>query len=274
MHTGRVRADPIPLPEDAAVDCAERYACLADPVRVRLLHAVAAGPATVDELAELVGVSQDTCAHHVRTLADNGFVEVDAAVVTGTARRAGLPHPAETVLGLLAAPDRSDDVPGDVVVRALREEDWPAVRRTYGEGIATGNATFETEVPDRRTLDRTWLPDHRWVAEIDGRVVGWAAAAAVSSRPVYCGVAETSVYVGERHRGRGVGKALIHRQVTAADDAGLWTLQTTIFPENRAAIALHRSAGYRTLGVRERIARHHGVWRDTVLLERRRADDL
>ncbi|GAA4618708.1 hypothetical protein GCM10023108_40600 [Saccharopolyspora hordei] len=270
MHTGRVRADPIPLPEDVAVDCAERYACLADPVRVRLLHAVAAGPATVDELAELVGVSQDTCAHHVRTLADNGFVEVDAAVVTGTARRAGLPHPAETVLGLLAVPDRSDDVPGDVVVRALREEDWPAVRRTYGEGIATGNATFETEVPPREVLEATWLADHRWVAEVDGAVAGWAAATPVSARECYAGVVETSLYVGADVRGRGVGKALLRRQVAAADAGGLWTLQTSIFPENRASLLLHRAAGFRVVGVRERIGRHHGAWRDTVLLERRR----
>ena len=96
----------------------------------------------------------------------------------------------------------------------------------------------------------------------------------MSDRDAYAGVAETSIYVGEGHRGRGVGKALIHRQVMAADEAGLWTLQTSIFPENRAGIALHQSAGFRTLGVRERIGRHHGVWRDVVFLERRRTDDL
>jgi L-amino acid N-acyltransferase YncA len=150
--------------------------------------------------------------------------------------------------------------------------DWPAVRRIYAEGIATGNATFETEVPDRCTLDHAWMPEHRWVAELDGQVVGWAAAHQVSTRLVYAGVAETSIYVGDGYRGRGVGKALIHRQVTAADTAGLWTLQTAIFPENRASIALHQSAGFRTLGVRERIGQHHGIWRDTVFLERRRLD--
>jgi L-amino acid N-acyltransferase YncA len=158
------------------------------------------------------------------------------------------------------------------VIKTMRAEDWPQVREIYLEGIATGNATFETDVPDRRTLDHSWLPDHRWVAEIDGQVVGWAAARVVSTRPVYAGVAETSLYVGDGHRGRGVGKALIHHQVTAADTAGLWTLQTAIFPENRASIALHQSAGFRTLGVRDRIGRHHGVWRDTVFLERRRTD--
>lgn len=111
------------------------------------------------------------------------------------------------------------------------------------------------------------------MAEVDGRVAGWAAAKRVSARPVYAGVAETSIYVGEDHRGRGVGKALIHRQVTAADADGLWTLQTSIFPENRASLNLHHAAGFRTLAVRERIGRHHGIWRDTVFLERRRTSD-
>jgi L-amino acid N-acyltransferase YncA len=156
----------------------------------------------------------------------------------------------------------------------MEARDWADVRRIYAEGIATGHATFETDVPDRRTLERGWLPEHRWVAELDGHVVGWAAVTPVSSRAVHAGVAETSIYIGDGYRGRGVGTALIHRQVMAADDAGLWTLQTSIFPENRAGIALHRSAGFRTLGVRERIGRHHGVWRDTVFLERRRTDDL
>ena len=104
------------------------------------------------------------------------------------------------------------------------------------------------------------------------QIVGWAAASCVSKRDCYAGVAESSVYVGEGFRGRGVGKALLHKQVTVADTAGLWTLQTSIFPENRAGIALHHAAGFRTLGVRERIATHHGAWRDTVFLERRRAN--
>lgn len=171
-----------------------------------------------------------------------------------------------------SAPLRPQDLPGDVTVRALEAHDWPAVRRIYAEGIVTGHATFETEVPERDSLEHSWLPDHRWVAEIGDQVAGWAAAKSVSARPVYAGVAETSVYVGAGFRGRGVGKWLIHRQVTAADERGLWTLQTSIFPENPASIALHQSAGFRTLGVRERIGRHHGVWRDTVFLERRSAD--
>jgi L-amino acid N-acyltransferase YncA/DNA-binding transcriptional ArsR family regulator len=266
-------------PADAAT-YAEWFACLADPTRVRLLHAVAvAGRAVpVGELAEQVGISQSTCSHHIRKLADVGFVvlrkEKTATLVTvNAACCTGLPHAADAVMGMLGPrPCCPEDLPADVTVRALEPGDWADVRRIYAEGIATGNATFETDVPDRRTLDHAWLPDHRWVAEIDGQVVGWAAARAVSTRPVYAGVAETSLYVGDGHRGRGVGKALIHRQVTAADTAGLWTLQTAIFPENRASIALHQSAGFRTLGVRDRIGRHHGVWRDTVFLERRRTD--
>ena len=111
------------------------------------------------------------------------------------------------------------------------------------------------------------------MAELDGTVVGWAAASPVSARECYRGVAETSVYVAETARGRGVGKSLLHRQVTEADAGGLWTLQTSIFPENRASIALHHAAGYRTLAVRPRIAQLDGVWRDTVLLERRRSTD-
>jgi L-amino acid N-acyltransferase YncA/DNA-binding transcriptional ArsR family regulator len=270
---------PGQLPPNDAATYAEWFACLADPTRVRLLHAiaVAARPVPVGELAEQVGISQSTCSHHVRKLAEVGFValrkeKTTTLVTVNAACCTGLPHAADAVMGMLAPrPCCPEDLPTDVTVRPLEPHDWPTVRRIYADGIATGNATFDTEVPDRRTLDHAWLPGHRWVAELDGQVVGWAAARPVSTRPVYAGVAETSIYVADGYRGRGVGKALIHRQVTAADTAGLWTLQTAIFPENRASIALHQSAGFRTLGVRERIGQHHGVWRDTVFLERRAA---
>jgi L-amino acid N-acyltransferase YncA/DNA-binding transcriptional ArsR family regulator len=273
---------PAQLGAQDAATYAEWFACLAEPMRVRLLHAVAVAgrETTVGALTEQLGISQSTCSHHLRKLADVGFVRLrkegtSTLVSVNPACCTGLPHAADAVMGMLGPrPCCPQDLPGDVAVRAMQADDWADVRRIYAEGIATGNATFETEVPDRRTLDRTWLPEHRWVAELDGRVVGWAAAAPVSTRAVHSGVAETSIYVGDGHRGRRVGTALIHRQVTAADDAGLWTLQTSIFPENRASIALHRSAGFRTLGMRERIGRHHGVWRDTVFLERRRTDDL
>jgi L-amino acid N-acyltransferase YncA/DNA-binding transcriptional ArsR family regulator len=267
-------------PVDAA-RYAEWFACLAEPTRVRLLHAVAVAgrEVTVGELTEQLGVSQSTCSHHLRKLADVGFVhlrkERTATLVSvNPACCTGLPHAADAVMGMLGPrPCCPTDLPADVTVRALDAGDWTDVRRIYGEAIATGDATFETEVPDRRALDEAWLPGHRWVAELDGAVVGWAAAEPVSARPACAGVAQTAICVGEGFRGRGVGTALIHRQVTAADDAGLWTLQTSIFPENRAGIALHQSAGYRTLGLRERIGRLDGRWRDTVFLERRRTDD-
>lgn len=265
------------LPASEAATYAEWFACLAEPVRVRLLHAVATSPQgiTIGSLTEIVGVSQSTCSHHVRKLADVGFVllrkEGTATIVTvNPACCVGLPHAADAVMGLLAPrPCCPDDVPADVSVRALEADDWPAVRRIYGEGIATGIATFETTVPSKAALDARWLPEHRWVAELDGQVVGWTTAALVSTRDCYAGVAETSIYVGEGYRGRGIGKALLRRQVTAADTAGLWTLQTSIFTENRASIALHHQAGYRTVGIRERAAQRDGVWHDTVLIERR-----
>lgn len=257
------------------------FACLGDPTRVRMLHAVAAAgrAMTVGELTEQLGISQSTCSHHVRRLAEVRFVSVrkegtTTLVSVNPACCTGLPHAADAVMGLLATRPccPPEDTPGDVAVRALQPADWAPVRRIYAEGITTGDATFETEVPGRTSLEATWLPEHRWVAEVDGQVAGWAAAAAVSPRACYAGVAETSVYVGEGYRGRGIGKALIGKQVTAADAGGLWTLQASIFPENRASLALHYTAGFRTLGVRERIARLHGHWRDTIFIERRRPD--
>jgi L-amino acid N-acyltransferase YncA/DNA-binding transcriptional ArsR family regulator len=265
------------LPAGEAATYAEWFAGLAEPVRVRLLHAVATSPTgiTVGALTEILGTSQSTTSHHVRKLADVGFVRVrkegTATVVTvNPACCVGLPQAADAVMGLLATrPSAPDELPADVTVRALESGDWAAVRRIYAEGIATGIATFETAVPSRAGLDAKWLPGHRWVAEIDGAVVGWTAASPASTRDCYAGVAETAIYVADGNRGRGVGKALLHKQVTAADDAGLWTLQTAIFTENRASIALHRAGGYRTVGIRERIAQRDGVWCDTVFMERR-----
>jgi L-amino acid N-acyltransferase YncA/DNA-binding transcriptional ArsR family regulator len=274
-------ASPPLLPVADATTYAGWFACLAEPMRVRLLHAVAVatGPVTVGELTEQLGISQATCSHHVRKLADAGFLRVrkdgTATLITvNAACCTGLPHAADAVMGILAPrPCRPDNLPSDVHVRALRTEDWPGVRRLYGDGIATGDATFDTDVPSRVTLDATWLPGHRWVAHVGDALAGWAAITAASTRSCYAGVGETSVYVGDGFRGRGVGKALLHQQVSAADADDLWTLQTSIFPENRAGLALHHAAGFRTLGVRERIAHQHGVWRDTVFLERRRSQD-
>jgi L-amino acid N-acyltransferase YncA/DNA-binding transcriptional ArsR family regulator len=268
------------LPAAAAADYAECFACLADPTRVRLLHAVAtsAGGLTVGELTEQLGISQSTASHHVRKLAAVGFVHVTKAgtstrVTVNEACCTGLPHMADVVMGVVGAtrPCCPDDIPADVAVRSLEDADWPAVRRIYREGIDTGVATFETSVPPGTRLAAHWLPGHRWVAEAGGAVVGWTAVAPVSGRHCYRGVGETSVYVDQAFRGRGVGKALLRRQVTAADADGLWTLQTSVFTENRASLSLHHQAGYRTVGIRERIAQRDGVWHDTVLLERRSA---
>jgi len=158
---------------------------------------------------------------------------------------------------------------GAAAVRPLRHDDWPAVAAIYADGIATGDATFETDVPGWDAWDAAHLAEPRLVAEVDGAVAGWAALAPVSVRPVYAGVAECSVYVAKPARGRGVGRALLAALVDGADRAGVWTLQAGIFPENAASLALHEGAGFRRVGLRERIGQLHGRWRDVVLLERR-----
>jgi phosphinothricin acetyltransferase len=153
--------------------------------------------------------------------------------------------------------------------RDFRPGDWPEVARIYEQGIATGNATFETEVPSWEDWDGAHLPGQRFVAERDGRVVGWIALAPVSSRACYRGVAEISVYVEEGARGGGVGSQLLAAVVESAERAGIWSLQTSVFPENGASLALLQRFGFRVVGTRERIGRLHGVWRNTVLVERR-----
>jgi len=154
-------------------------------------------------------------------------------------------------------------------IRALTAADWPEVEEIYRQGIATHEATFETAPPSWEEFDATRLAAHRLVCVEHGRVVGWAALSPVSARECYAGVVEHSVYVREGRRGTGVGGVLLDALVASADEAGLWTLQTSIFPENAASLALHERAGFRVVGRRERIARLEGRWRDTLLLERR-----
>ncbi len=162
---------------------------------------------------------------------------------------------------------------GDVLVRPMTAADWPAVERIYAEGIATRNATFAAEPPPWPDFDAGHTADHRFVAELDGEldgeVVGWVACSPVSSRCVYRGVLELSVYVAGSARGRGVGSALLGALVASSEAAGVWTLQTGIFPENIASLALHRRHGFREVGRRERLGEMDGVWRDVLLLERR-----
>ena len=157
----------------------------------------------------------------------------------------------------------------DPVIQPLTAAHWPAVRAIYEQGIATGDATFETAAPEWAAWDRGHLAGHRLVLTLDGQVVGWAALAPVSERCAYAGVAEASVYVAAAAAGQGVGRALLERLVAGAEAAGIWTVQAGIFPENTASLALHRRCGFRTVGVRERLGRLGGRWRDVVLLERR-----
>ena len=153
--------------------------------------------------------------------------------------------------------------------RDLRPGDWPEVARIYEEGIATGNATFETEVPSWEAWDAAHLPEHRFVAERDARVAGWIALLPVSPRACYAGVAEISAYVGEEARGQGVGGELLATAIESSERAGIWTLQTGVFPENEPSLRLLLRFGFRVVGTRARIGRLHGIWRDVVLLERR-----
>ncbi|GAA5207196.1 GNAT family N-acetyltransferase [Microbacterium kyungheense] len=160
-------------------------------------------------------------------------------------------------------------------IRVMERADWPAVERIYAQGIEDGEATFEVATPTWSAFDAGKLPALRFVAVAkDGAVCGWVAASPVSSRPAYRGVVEHSVYVDRAARGRGIGQLLLGAFIAAAEDAGVWTIQSSIFPENAASLRLHQAAGFRVVGRRERIARagvgpHAGTWRDTILIERR-----
>lgn len=157
-----------------------------------------------------------------------------------------------------------------MILRSLTPGDWPSVRAIYEQGIESGHATFETEVPSWEEWDATRLPQARIVATEGETVVGFAALSPTSKRAVYSGVAEVMVYVAAEHRGRGIGTRLMRRLVEESEAAGLWTLQASIFPENQASVRAHLGVGFREVGRRERIARFHdGRWRDTVVLERR-----
>ncbi len=156
-----------------------------------------------------------------------------------------------------------------IAIELMTAADWDDVARIYAEGIATGHATFETAVPSWEAWDGSHLPELRLVARLDGEVVGWAALAPVSDRCVYGGVAENSVYVAASTRGKGVGRELLEALVRASEEAGFWTIQTGIFPENAASIHVHEEVGFRVVGTRERLGKLDGVWRDVVFLERR-----
>ncbi|MGF6886702.1 L-amino acid N-acyltransferase YncA [Nocardia sp. GAS34] len=157
-----------------------------------------------------------------------------------------------------------------VHIAAMRTEHAAQVLDIYQRGIDDGDATFETHAPTWEKFDNTKLPSHRLVAlDPHNRVLGWVAVVAVSDRCAYAGVVEHSVYVHPDARGRGIGMALLSALLESTDNAGIWTVQSGIFPENAASPALHTRAGFRVIGTRERIGRHHGRWRDVILIERR-----
>jgi L-amino acid N-acyltransferase YncA len=156
------------------------------------------------------------------------------------------------------------------VIDAMRAEDWPAVRAIYLEGIAGGNATFETEAPPWETWDAKHLAAPRLVFR-DPDVIGWAALTRVSQRACYAGVAEISVYVSSAAHGKGIGSQLLQALVEQSEANGIWTLQASIFPENEASVRIHQRCGFRIVGRREKIAQLNGIWRDTLMLERRSA---
>ena len=154
-------------------------------------------------------------------------------------------------------------------LRLMTAADREAVLSIYLAGIASGQATFETEPPTWANWDKAHLPAPRLVAISDERIVGWAALSPVSAREVYAGVAEVSVYVAEDMHGKGIGTLLLNALVRESEQNGIWTLQASIFPENAASVSLHHLCGFREVGTRKRIAQMKGVWRDTLLFERR-----
>lgn len=157
----------------------------------------------------------------------------------------------------------------EVIIESMAADDWLAVRAVYLEGIATGDATFETEAPSWETWDSGHLSFARLVVRDGDDVIGWAALSPVSQRKAYLGVAEVSVYVAASSRGQGVGKGLLERLIHESEQNGIWTLQAAVFPENAATLAVHKRCGFREVGRRERISKLNSNWRDTILLERR-----
>jgi L-amino acid N-acyltransferase YncA/DNA-binding transcriptional ArsR family regulator len=290
---------------------AEQYAgwfrALSDATRAQIVSVLAqrGQPMKVGEIVAAVHVSQSTVSQHLKVLGRVRFVLSESR---GTARHYRLnqacvdsfPHAADLIVG--RRPPRPP-VPGPVIagppgragitvpatqaagvsvparrpvgasIRAMRPADAGRVLAIYQAGLDVGDASFETEAPSWAAFDASKLPGHRHVAiaEDSGEVLGWVAATAVSDRCAYAGVVEHSVYVDPAARGRGAGAALLRALIGSTEAAGIWTIQSGIFPENTISIRLHERAGFHVVGTRERIGRHHGRWRDVVLIERRSA---
>ncbi len=156
-----------------------------------------------------------------------------------------------------------------MLIRSMQASDWEQVHQIYTEGIATGIATFETTAPNYERWDKAHISSCRLVVEEDGVILGWAALSPVSSRCVYGGVGEVSVYIGANSRGKGVGKLLLEKLIKESENAGFWTIQSGVFPENKASIKLHEKVGFRYIGKRERVGKIQGVWKDNLLFEKR-----
>ncbi len=156
-----------------------------------------------------------------------------------------------------------------VTIQLIQIEHWQAVKEIYEEGIRTGNATFEKQAPDFKVWDKGHLKHSRMVASLNSEIAGWAALSPFSGRSIYAGVAEVSVYVKQKYRGQKVGNLLLHSLVTDSEAKNIWTLQSGIFPENKASIKIHEANGFRIVGYREKIGQMNGIWRDTILMERR-----
>jgi L-amino acid N-acyltransferase YncA/DNA-binding transcriptional ArsR family regulator len=295
---------PAPLPRDEARQYAAWFRALSDPTRIQVVSVLAraAGSLTVGQIVAATKVSQATVSQHLKVLAEVRFVLADrqgtkryyrlneacvgsfptaADLVGGRAAPApagaflagafpgglptGLPDglPASLPDGLPAS------LPDGLTIRPMVNGDAAQVLAIYQAGLDSGEASFETSAPSWADFDAARLPGHRLVAAdpASGEVIGWAAVSPVSDRYVYEGVVEHSIYVAPAARRRGVGAALLRALIRSTAAAGIWTIQSGIFPENTASLRLHEKAGFRVVGIRKRIGRHYGRWRDVLLLE-------
>ncbi len=270
-----------------AEDYAAWFRALADATRVKIVSLLArhGGPMKVGDIVAAVQVGQSTVSQHLKVLAAVRFVLAERR---GTARYYRIneacvslfPTAADLVGGIAAPVPAGHEEqlmvgafrePAGFAIRPMCAGDAAGVLAVYQAGLDAGDASFETEAPSWEAFDAAKLPGHRHVAvaEDTGEVLGWAAASAVSRRRAYAGVVEHSVYVAPTARRRGVGAALLQALIDSTEAAGIWTIQSGIFPENVASIRLHQRKGFRVVGTRERIGRQHGRWRDVVLMERR-----
>jgi L-amino acid N-acyltransferase YncA/DNA-binding transcriptional ArsR family regulator len=283
-----------PLERQSAEQYAAWFRALSDPTRVQIVSLLATRgePMKVGDIVTAANVGQSTVSQHLKVLADVRFVLVEQR---GTARWyrlndacvSAFPTAADLLLGrrppqaMPAAPQFAPDSgasgparaspPGAASIRPMEPADASRVLSIYQAGLDTGDASFETAAPSWDTFDQVKLPAHRYVAVsgTTGDLIGWVAASRVSGRCVYSGVVEHSVYVDPEARQRGAGLALLRAFIASTEAAGIWTIQSGVFPENTASLRVHQRAGFRVVGVRERLGCHHGRWRDVVLLERR-----